>query len=72
MNAARAAWERAANGIRDSRASMHKHLQQLEKKKIARGDDVKKAHDRMEKIVEKGQKDVKELLEGAKRALEKV
>lgn len=50
---------------------MHKHLQTLEKKKIARGDDVRKAHDRMEKLVEKGQKEAKELLELAKKGLEK-
>ena len=68
---ARQAWEKAAGAIRDSRGSMHKHLQGLEKKKIARGDDVRKAHDRMEKLVEKAQKEAKELLEAAKKGLEK-
>lgn len=70
--AAKQAWEKASNAIRDSRGAMHKHLQQLEKKKIARGDDVRSAHGKMEKLVEKGQKDVKELFEVAKRGLEKV
>lgn len=51
---------------------MHKHLQDLQKKKIARADDVRKAHDKMEKLVEKGQKEVKDLLEVAKKGLEKV
>ena len=51
---------------------MHKHLQQLEKKRVARADDVRNAHGKMEKLVEKGQKEVKELFDVAKRGLEKV
>jgi ribosome recycling factor len=71
VQAARQACERASGAIRDSRGAMHKHLQDLQKKKIARADDVRKAHDRMEKLVEKGQKEAKDLLEGAKKGLEK-
>jgi ribosome recycling factor len=71
VQAARQAWERASGAIRDSRGAMHKHLQDLQKKKVARADDVHKAHDRMEKLVEKGQKEAKDLLESAKKGLEK-
>lgn len=51
---------------------MHKHLQHLEKKRIAREDDVRSAHGKMEKLVEKGQKEVKDLFEVAKKGLEKM
>ena len=69
---AKQAWEKASVAIRDSRGAMHKHLQQLEKKRVARADDVRNAHGKMEKLVEKGQKEVKELFDVAKRGLEKV
>jgi ribosome recycling factor len=49
---------------------MHKRLQDMQKKKVARPDDVRKAQDQMEKASDKGQKDVKDLFEAAKRALE--
>ena len=49
---------------------MHKRLQDMQKKKVARPDDVRKAHDQMEKASDKGQKEVKDLFEAAKRALE--
>lgn len=70
--AAKQAWEKASNAIRDSRGAMHKHLQYLEKKRIAREDDVRSAHGKMEKLVEKGQKEAKDLFEVAKRGLEKI
>lgn len=70
--AAKQAWEKASAAIRDSRGAMHKHLQQLQKKNIARQDDVRSAHGKMEKLVEKGQQEAKELFEVAKRGLEKV
>lgn len=49
---------------------MHKRLQDMQKKKIARPDDVRKAQENMEKLTEKGQKEVKDLFEAAKKALE--
>lgn len=64
------AMDKAAGVVRDSRGAVHKRLQEMQKKKIARPDDVRKAHDNMEKLTEKGQKEVKELFEAAKKALE--
>lgn len=70
VQVAKQAMEKAASSIRDSRGGVHKRLQDAQKKKIARPDDVKKTHEKMEKVVEKGQKDIKELFEAAKKALE--
>lgn len=67
---AKAAMEKASGTIRDSRGAVHKRLQEMQKKKIARPDDVRKAHDNMGKLTEKGQKEVKDLFEAAKKALE--
>lgn len=71
MQGAKAAGDKAANAVRDSRGAVHKRLQDMQKKKIARPDDVRKAQDQMEKITEKGQKEVKDLFEAAKKALER-
>lgn len=49
---------------------MHKRLQAMQKKKLARPDGVRKAHDQMEMATDKGQKEVKDLFEAAKRTLE--
>ncbi|KAF4223840.1 hypothetical protein CNMCM6457_010178 [Aspergillus fumigatiaffinis] len=70
--AARAAMEKAAGAVRESRSVSHKRLQDMQKKKLARPDDVRKAQDQMERLTEKGQKEVKELFDAAKRALERV
>lgn len=70
VQAAKQAFEKAASAVRDSRGAMHKRLQDMQKKKLARPDDVRKAHDHMEKATEKGQKDVKELFDAAKKSLE--
>ncbi|KAJ5779051.1 hypothetical protein N7457_006771 [Penicillium paradoxum] len=42
----------------------------LQKKKLARPDDVRKAHDQMEKVTDQGQKEVKDAFEAAKKTLE--
>lgn len=49
---------------------MHKRLQEMQKKKLARPDDVRKAHDQMEKVTDKGQKEVKDMFEAARKTLE--
>jgi hypothetical protein len=49
---------------------MHKRLQDLQKKKLARPDDVRKAHDQMEKVTDQGQRDLKDAFEAAKKTLE--
>lgn len=64
--------ERAVGAVRDSRGVLHKRLQDMQKRKSARPDDVKKAQVQMEKLTEKGQKEVKDLFEGARKALERV
>jgi len=70
VQAAKQAFEKAASSVRDSRAALHKRLQEMQKKKLARPDDVRKAHDLMEKATDKGQKDVKDLFEAARKTLE--
>ncbi|KGO65719.1 Ribosome recycling factor [Penicillium italicum] len=42
----------------------------MQKKKLARPDDVRKAHDQMEKVTDQGQKEVKDAFELAKKTLE--
>ncbi|PYH77850.1 putative Hsp70 chaperone [Aspergillus uvarum CBS 121591] len=68
---AKKAMEKAVTAVRDSRGGVHKRLQDMQKKKAARPDDVRKAQEQMEKLSEKGQKDVKELFETAKKAMER-
>ena len=63
--------ERAASNVRETRGVVHKRLQEMIKKKIARPDDARKAQDKMEKLTEKGQKEVKDLFEVAKKAMER-
>lgn len=70
VHAAKQAFEKAASAIRDSRGAMHKRLQDMQKKKLARPDDVRKAHDQMEKVTEKGQKEAKDMFESARKTLE--
>ncbi|KAL5365750.1 Hsp70 protein-domain-containing protein [Aspergillus floccosus] len=69
---AKTAMEKAAGAVRDSRGVVHKRLQDMQKKKTARPDDVRKAQEQMEKFTEKGQKEVKDLFEAARKALERV
>ncbi len=70
--AAKTAMERAVSSVRDSRGTIHKRLQEIVKKKIVRPDDARKSQDKMEKLTEKGQKELKELFEAAKKAMERV
>ncbi|DAA77567.1 TPA_exp: Uncharacterized protein A8136_6113 [Trichophyton benhamiae CBS 112371] len=66
---AKVAMEKASNIVRNGRAALNKKLKGKELKKL-RPDDVRKAIDQMEKIAEKGQKEVKDVFEAAKKALE--
>lgn len=63
--------EKAASVIRESRGVTHKRLQNAQKNKIATPDQVRKAREQMEKIAEKGQKEVKDLFETLRKALER-
>lgn len=49
---------------------MHKRLQDMQKKKTARPDDVRNATVQMEKVTEKGHKEVKDLFDAARKILE--
>lgn len=68
--AAKQAFEKAAHAVREARGAMHKRLQDMQKKKLARPDDVRNAHDLMEKVSDKGQKEVKDMFEAARKTLE--
>ncbi|PLB44685.1 putative ribosome recycling factor [Aspergillus steynii IBT 23096] len=69
--AAKSAMEKSIVAVRESRGVVHKRLQEMQKKKIARPDDVRKAQDQMEKLTEKGQREVKDLFEAAKKSMER-
>ncbi|KAB8230137.1 ribosome-recycling factor [Aspergillus alliaceus] len=71
VSAAKSAMEKATAAVRDARGSVHKRLQDMQKKKIARPDDVRKAQEQMEKLTEKGQREVRDLFDTAKKAMER-
>lgn len=57
-------------GVRNARGAMQKKLRAMEIKKVVRPDDSKKAHKEMEKVVEKGNGEVKKLVEAARKGME--
>ncbi|MCJ1320269.1 hypothetical protein MMC15_005607 [Xylographa vitiligo] len=69
--AASKAGEAAGHAVRQARGAQQKLLRAMELAKKVRPDDLKKAKDRMEKVVEKGNEEVKKRVEGARRALER-
>jgi ribosome recycling factor len=70
LTAASKAGEMANIMIRDARAAMQKKLRTIKTKKAARPDDLEKAHKGMEKVVEKGNADVKKIVDASKKAME--
>ena len=56
--------------MRDARGKQQKKLRAMQVNKSARPDDLKKAGDKMEKVVEKGQAEVKRIVDGARKVLE--
>jgi ribosome recycling factor len=70
MGAATKAGETAYVGVRNARGAMQKRLRAMELKRTARPDDLKKAHKDMEKVVEKGNADIKKAVEVARKAME--
>jgi ribosome recycling factor len=60
----------AATAVRTARGALNKKLKAMRVKKLIRPDDLHKAIEQMEKIVERGQRDVKDAFEGARKALE--
>ncbi len=70
VNEATKAGEKANTSIKDGRGKQQKKLRSMQTSKSARPDDLKKAGDKMEKIVEKGQAEVKKIVDNAKKVLE--
>ncbi|QSZ29699.1 hypothetical protein DSL72_004216 [Monilinia vaccinii-corymbosi] len=70
LQAASKAGEQASVGLRNARGAMQKKLRTMEIKKLVRPDDSKKAHKEMEKVVEKGNGEVKKLVEAARKGME--
>ncbi|WEW58520.1 ribosome-recycling factor [Emydomyces testavorans] len=68
---AKAAMERAAMAVKNARADVNKKLKALGNKKVVRPDDLRKALEQMEKVADKGQKEVKDVFEAAKKTLER-
>ncbi|TGO10222.1 hypothetical protein BTUL_0141g00270 [Botrytis tulipae] len=70
LQAASKAGEIASNGVRNARGAMQKKLRAMEVKKTVRPDDSKKAHKEMEKVVEKGNGEVKKIVDAARKGME--
>ena len=70
MNEATKAGEKASMRIKDARAGQQKKIRNMQVNKTARPDDLKKAAEKMEKIVEKGQGEVKKIVDSARKVLE--
>lgn len=64
--------EATIEGIRMVRGSTQKKLRNLELKKLARPDDLKKAHREMEKIVEKAVAEAKKTVDIAHKSMEQI
>ncbi|KAF7910753.1 uncharacterized protein EAF01_002262 [Botrytis porri] len=72
LQAASKAGELASHGVRNARGAMQKKLRAMEVKKTVRPDDSKKAHKEMEKVVEKGNGEVKKIVDAARKGMEQV
>ena len=70
VQAADKALESANTWIRNSRSSQQKKLRTMQVERSVRPDDLRKAGDMMEKIVEKSASEVKKTVETARRMLE--
>jgi len=70
VTAANKAGDKASDSIRNARQAQQKRLRAMGLAKSARPDDLKKAGDKMEKVVQKGEGEVKKVVEGARKVLE--
>ena len=70
LDAATEAGQAASNDVRSARSIQQKRLRTMQLAKKVRPDDLKRAHDKMEKVVEKGLAEVKKIVDGAKKSLE--
>lgn len=60
----------ALDQVKKARHDKHDGLRKMVKDKSLRSDDYQKAHDEMEKVVKKGNDEVKRIADGAKRVFE--
>lgn len=70
VNEAVKAGDKASTAVRDARSKQQKKLRAMQVAKSARPDDLKKAGEKMESVVEKGQGEVKRIVDSAKKVLE--
>ena len=70
VQAANKAGEQAMFAVRETRGKEQKKLRAMRVGRTVGPDDLKRAHDQMEKIAQKGQADVKSILDAAKKVLE--
>jgi ribosome recycling factor len=68
---AKKAGETALTNIRNARAANQKRLRNMEIKKLALPDELKKAHKDMDNIIKKADLDAKKTVEHAQKAMEK-
>lgn len=57
--------------MRDARGQWQKWYRKTEKEKLVRRDELEKAHKKMEGVVDKGQKTLKEVYDQAVKAMER-
>lgn len=70
LAAAQEAGEGAKSGITHARGVMQKRLRKMELERLALPDELKRAHKEMEKIVQEGTKEVKKVVDAARKAME--
>ena len=71
LQVAAKAGEHAGVAVRNARGVQQKRLRAMQIARTVRPDDLKKAGDGMEKVVERGLEEVKKVVEGARRVLER-
>jgi ribosome recycling factor len=62
--------QQALDKIKKARHDKHDQLRKMKADRSLRSDDYQKAHDEMEKVVKRGNEQVKSVSEGAKRVFE--
>ena len=62
--------DKANTAVRNARGVQQKKLRSMQVGKVVRPDELKKASDRMEKVVADGSTEVRRILDNAKRVLE--
>ncbi len=71
LQTATKAGEQTGLAVRNARGVQQKKLRAMQVAKTVRPDDLKKAGEQMEKVVEKGHAEVQKVVDGAKSVLER-